>query len=393
MSRSIIRHVNAAACSAAEIDESCSALKFGHSEGFLVALRQRVDDYFAATGLSKRDCPQMYLKTAIILVWCCASWAVLVFGVSHFWTAVLAAVSLGFSMSAVGFNVQHDASHQAYSRRRWVNSLMAMTLDVLGGSSYFWKRTHNLVHHSFTNITGHDGDIDLGALGRLSPHQPRYWYHRWQHLYLWFLYGFLPVKWQFVDDTLGLVKGRIGHYQYLRPTGRDLAVLLGGKLLFLTLAFGIPLYFHPWYAVLGFYFLTSFAQGLLLSVVFQLAHCLEEAEFPMPQETTGRIEHDWAVHQVETTVDCARDNRLLSWFVGGLNFQVEHHLFPQICHIHYPAISRVVEETCGEFGLRYRCNETILGAIRSHYRWLQRLGRSASADSRAMPGDGSPAAA
>lgn len=334
-----------------------------------------MEAYFISTGQRKRDCPQMYLKTAFIFLWFVASWTILVFGVSSVWAAALASISIGSAMAAIGFNVQHDGSHGAYSRRGWINSLMAMTLDVLGGSSYYWKKTHNLVHHSFTNITGHDGDIDLGSLARLSPHQPRHWFHRWQHLYMWLLYGFVAIKWQFHDDVFGYFRGGIGHYRFARPQGRDLAVFVGGKVLFLTLAFGIPLYFHSWYAVLGCYLLASFAQGILLSTVFQLAHCLEQAEFPQPHNLTGRMENDWAVHQVETTVDCARENRLLTWFTGGLNFQVEHHLFPQICHIHYPAISVVVEETCREFGLNYRCNDTIAGAIRSHYRWLRKLGQ------------------
>lgn len=392
MSRSAIRHVSVATeCAGGAADHS-TALKFGHNEGFLTTLRQRVEHYFAETGRSKRDCPQMYLKTAVILAWCCTSWALLVFGVQQVWSAVLAAVSLGCSMAAIGFNVQHDGGHSAYSSRRWVNGLMAMTLDLLGGSSYFWKRTHNQVHHSFTNITGHDGDIDLGPLARLSPHQPRYWYHRWQHLYLWFLYGFVAVKWQFYDDTMGLIRGRIGHYQFARPSGRDLLVFVAGKLLFLTLAFGIPLYFHAWYNVLGCYLLASFAQGILLSVVFQLAHCLEEAEFPLPRVETGRMEHDWAVHQIETTVDCAQQNRLLTWFTGGLNFQVEHHLFPQICHIHYPAIAELVSATCRDYGLQYRCNETIADAVRSHYRWLRRLGRAHNGAEGVAPADAPVAA-
>ncbi len=379
MSNSIIRHVSLGACAEHEGPEHAVALKFAHTDGFLQTLRKRVDEFFVTTGRRRRDCPQMYLKTAMILTWYAASWVILVFGVSQVWTAALAAISLGCSMAAIGFNIQHDGSHAAYSSHRWVNSLMAMTLDLLGGSSYFWKRTHNLVHHSFTNITGHDGDIDLGKLARLSPHQERRWFHRWQHLYMWLLYGFVAIKWQFYDDNFGYIRGRIGHYQFVRPKGRELAVFVGGKLLFLTIAFAIPMYFHPWYVVLAFYFLASFVQGVLLSVVFQLAHCLEEAEFPLPHSETGRIENDWAVHQVNTTVDCARSNPILTWFTGGLNFQVEHHLFPQICHIHYPEISKIVEQTCQEFGLQFRCNDTISGAVRSHYRWLHQMGRPGTA--------------
>jgi linoleoyl-CoA desaturase len=128
--------------------------------------------------------------------------------------------------------------------------------------------------------------------------------------------------------------------------------------------------------VLLVYLLTSFVQGLTLSIIFQLAHCVESAAFPLPRHGTARIENSWAAHQVETTVDFARHSRLLSWFIGGLNFQVEHHLFPRICHIHYPAISHLIEETCIGFGLRYNAHDTFRGALASHFRWLRRMGQA-----------------
>lgn len=278
-------------------------------------------------------------------------------------------------MACIGFSIQHDGAHSAYSNRKWLNNLTAMALDLLGGSSYIWKQKHNLVHHSFTNITGHDGDIDLGVLGRLSPHQNRLKFHRLQHLYLWVLYGFLTIKWQFYDDMRALAKGQIGNHRFARPRGWNLAVFCGGKLLFVSWALVIPILFHPWYVVLLFFFVASFVQGLMLSVVFQLAHCVEQADFPMSQNGTGRMENSWAVHQVETTVNFARHNGLITWYTGGLNYQIEHHLFPQICHVNYPALAEVIEETCHDFGLTYAANDTFGEAVKSHYRWLRQMGR------------------
>ena len=349
-------------------------LKFGTQDDFHSELRRRVEQYFTSTGQSPRDCPQMYLKTALILTWLAASYVSLVFLAGTWWQAVPLAVSLGLAMAAVGFNIQHDGGHQAYSDRRWVNKLMALTLDLLGGSSYVWARKHNSVHHTYSNITGHDDDINIGFFGRLSPHQKRLPIHRLQHFYLWVLYGFLPIKWQLYDDFRDVLTGRIGELRFARPTGWNLATFLGGRVLFFALALAVPLLLHPLWVVLLCYVAASFVQGLTLSVVFQLAHCVEEAEFPTPHEDTGRMETAWAAHQVLTTVDFARGNRLLHWFIGGLNFQIEHHLFPQVCHVHYPAISRVVEETCREFGLRYTAHDTFSAGIRSHYRWLRRMG-------------------
>lgn len=350
-------------------------IKFARSDGFMQTLKERTDAYFQENGLSRKDNPSMYLKTAVILTWLAASYVGLVFFAVNFWQASALAISLGTAMAAVGFNIQHDGGHGAYSKYPLVNRLMAFTLDILGGSSFVWKRTHNVVHHSYTNITGVDGDIDLGILGRLSPHQPRFGYHRFQHLYLWFLYGLITFKWQFRDDTMALLTGKLGETKIPRPKAIDILLTIIGKGSFLTLAFGIPLYYNNWLHVAAFFFLASFVEGVLLSVVFQLAHCVEEAEFPMPEGSTARIENAWAVHQVETTVDFARGGRIATWYTGGLNYQIEHHLFPQICHIHYPAVSKIVEETAGEFGVKYYAHQTFFAALRSHYNWLRRMGR------------------
>lgn len=358
--------------------EIATRLKFGANVGFLAAVRSKVDNYFATTGLRRRDCPRMYLKSAIILSWFAASYLVLVLFAATWWQALLLAVSLGFSTAAIGFNVQHDGGHQAYSDRRSINRLSAMTLDMLGGSSYVWDQKHNVIHHTYANISGFDEDIQLGNLGRLSPHQRRLKFHRFQHLYLWVLYGFIGIKWNFFDDFRDVIRGKIGEQKFPRPKGWNLAMFFAGKVAFATLVFGLPLQFHALPLVLLFYCIASLVQGVTLSVVFQLAHCVEEAEFPLPSAETGRVENDWAVHQVETTVDFARKSRVVSWFTGGLNFQVEHHLFPRICHLHYPAISVMVEETCGEFGVRYRAHEKLSSSIASHYRWLQRMGAESS---------------
>jgi linoleoyl-CoA desaturase len=355
-------------------------------DAFLPVLRQRVDDMFSNTSRRRRDCTAMYVKTATILIWFAASYVLLVLFAATWWQALLAAVSLGLAMASIGFNIQHDGAHSAYSSRSWINSLMAMALDMLGGSSFFWKKTHNQIHHSYTNITGHDGDIDMGVLGRLSPHQESRRFHRLQHLYLWILYGFLPFKWQFFDDIRGAMIGRIGINQFSRPRGLQLLVFIAGKLLFLSLAFAIPMLVHSWHSVLLFFFVTSFVQGLTLSVVFQLAHCVEEAEFPMPAVASGEMERAWAVHQVETTVDFARRSRLITWFTGGLNHQIEHHLFPQICHVNYPAIAELMETTCREFGVRYAAHDSLFSAIRAHYRWLRRMGQPTVSASDAMVG-------
>ena len=354
-------------------------LKFTGNNDFYVELKRRVDLHMTNNGRRERDCPEMYLKTAIILATFFASYCLLVFMSSTWWQALPLAVVLAFAIAAIGFNIMHDASHRAYSNKPWVNRLAQSSLDLIGGSSYFWRWKHVVFHHTYANIYGYDTDVDLGELGRLTPHHKRLRIHSWQHWYLWFLYGALAVKWSFLDDFRVAIRGRIGEHQYPRLKGRDLAFFLFGKLLFFTIAFGIPLLFHTVWIVALFYIFIAFIVGIVLSVVFQLAHAVEGARFPRPQ-TPGRMETPWAIHQVETTVDFARNSRAACWLLGGLNFQIEHHLFPRICHINYPLIAPVVEETCREFGVRYTAHETFRQALMSHFHWLRQMGAPSEAE-------------
>jgi linoleoyl-CoA desaturase len=251
---------------------------------------------------------------------------------------------------------------------------MAVTFDLIGGSSYVWFWKHNVIHHTYVNVTGHDDDIELEPLARLTPHQMRWPFHRFQHWYMWPLYGLMAIQWHLLNDFRAVITGRIGAHRFPRPKGWDLVVFILGKVVFLTLAFGVPLLVHPWWVVLLYYTVTSSALGITLSIVFQMAHCVEGAAFPLPKPDTGRLPQSWAVHQVETTVDFARRSRVASWLLGGLNFQIEHHLFPRICHINYPALSKIVEQTCRDYGVKYAVHESFWAGLASHYRWLRRMG-------------------
>lgn len=357
-----------------QAEELVGRLKFGKNNGFQEELRRRVDEYFRSSGRRQRDCPQMYLKTAIIVTCFAAAYVLLVFAAQTWWQALPLAVLLGLATAGIGFNIQHDGGHHAYSDYPWVNKLMSMTLDLIGGSSYFWHWKHDIFHHTFVNVTRHDTDIDIGVVGRMSPHQKHYTFHRWQQWYFWPLYGIMAIKWHLYDDFRDIVKGRIGEHRVPRPQGWELVIFLAGKAFFFPLAFGIPLLFHPLWVVLVYYAVAAIVLGVVLSVVFQVAHCVAEAEFPLPQPDTGRMENAWAIHQVETSVDFARRSRLAAWLLGGLNYQIEHHQFPRICHVNYPALSKVVEATCREYGVRYSEYDTFRAGLVSHFRWLRQMG-------------------
>jgi len=352
-------------------------LKFGRDDSFYVEVRRRVDEYCRSTGRRQRDCPQMYIKTAILLSTLVGSYVLLVFFAHTLWLALPLALLLALTTAGIGFNIQHDGSHQAYSDRPWINKLAALAMDLIGASSYLWHWKHPVFHHTFANITGHDTDIDYGVLGRLTPHQKRLWVHRWQHFYLWPLYGVVTIKWKFFDDFKEMIRGQIAaNHRIPRPKGGDLAIFFVGKAFFVTWVFVIPSLVHRVWVVLVFYVLMEAVLGITMSLVFLLAHMVEPADFPLPQET-GRIEKPWAVHQVETAVDFSRESRVAAWLLGGLNFQIEHHLFPRYCHVNYPAISKIVEQTCKEFGVKYGDHKTMGNGIVSHFRFLRALGRPA----------------
>lgn len=339
-------------------------------------LVHRVDAYFRQTGLPQHGGASIRWKSVAVLAWLVGSYLMLLLWADSWATGVPLAVSLGLAVAGVGFTIQHDGGHGAYAATRRGNHLAAWTLDLVGASSYVWYFKHAVGHHHATNVDGADDDIDGAPFLRLAPAQPHRWYHRLQHLYVWPLLTFLVPKWNFWDDFAAVVRGRVGCLRLPRPRRLDLAVFVGGKLAFVGWAFVLPVVMgHSVLDVLGIYAIAMGMAGIWLSIVFQLAHCVEEAEFPDAPKAGERLDRPFVEHQLATTVDFAPDSRVLTWYLGGLNFQVEHHIFPRISHVHYPEISRIVRETCAEHGVTHRVHRSLGSAIGSHARHLYRLGR------------------
>jgi linoleoyl-CoA desaturase len=349
------------------------------STAFSRQLHGRVDEYFRRTGKARRDAPAMYLKTVVVMSWLIGSYLALLFLVSNNWQAALGAVSLGLAMAAVGFNIQHDANHGAYSRHAWVNRIMSLTLDLLGGTAYFWHFKHNIAHHTHPNIAGQDDDISLGVLGRVSPHQRWRPHHRFQWIYMWLLYAVFALQWQLGGEFRNLASKRwCGTTHVPAPRGRELVIFWAGKAAFLGLAFGVPSLLHPVGDVLLTYLMAVVTLGLVLATVFQVAHVSDAATFRACTPGGPAVARPWAEHQVETTVNFARGNRLLNWYLGGLNHQIEHHLFPKVCHVHYAALAPIVEQVCRDHGVRYYTHPTMRAALLAHARWLYVMGRDPS---------------
>jgi linoleoyl-CoA desaturase len=255
----------------------------------------------------------------------------------------------------------HDANHGATSASPRFNRILSLSLDLIGASSVLWRDKHNVKHHTYTNVAGADPDLEGGKpLLRLAPWQERRPWHRFQHLYVWVVYAAFPLKWWFFDDLRDL-RGR---------GRRDAFQVLLGKAVFVSWAFILPAVLHPSWGLVGLWAVALATLGPVVASIFQLAHCAPQADFVQLEQARG----SWAQHQVATTVDFAPRNAVLCWYLGGLNFQVEHHLFARVCHVHYPRLSGIVQETCLKHGLRYRCEPTLHSALAANFRWLRSLG-------------------
>jgi linoleoyl-CoA desaturase len=355
---------------------SVKALPFTRHTGFRKTLNQRVDAYLKERRLSPRDVPAMYLKTFIVLGWWLGSYLLIMLAGLPPLVNLLLCVSFGLATAGLGFNIMHDAIHGAYSKRPWVNRLMGLTMELLGSSSVFWRQKHNVWHHTYTNVAGMDEDLETSGLLRFSPRDPWKPLHRYQHLYVPFVYSLAGLQWLLFRDFQIYFTGRTNVYYQYPPLSRNEKIQFwAGKTLILTLLLGLPLLVFPWWQVLIGFAVVMFTVGLALTTIFQLAHVMEQADFPEPTGDPLRIENDWAVHQAQTTVNFAPGNLALRWYAGGLNYQIEHHLLPHICHIHYPALSEVVRKTCEEFGVQYVVFPTWRAALASHLRILKQLGQ------------------
>lgn len=344
---------------------------------FFPILKQRVDDYFEVNKLSKHANASMVIKTFILLSgYIIPFFCLLKFQVSFPESLLLWAI-MGISVAGIGMSVMHDANHSAYSGNEKINYLVGHTLNLAGGSVFNWKLQHNILHHTYTNISGMDEDIQDRLVLKFSPHSKTKWYHKFQPFYVFFFYGLLTAYWVFLKDIIQIFQFSKNGVSPLTRKETIIAVLKMSafKLIYIFTLLVMPtLFFNiPLYQVLIGFFLMHFLEGVILSFVFQMAHTVEGTTHPLPNES-NTIENDWAIHQMNTTVDFSPKSKLISWYVGGLNFQVEHHLFPRICHVHYPEIAKIVKQTADEFGIPYLVNPTFFSALKSHLNALKKFG-------------------
>ena len=342
---------------------------------FYTELKGKISDYFETNGLSRTGDYKLFLKAAVLLALFLAGYVHLVFFTPGAWLAIPECILLGLTGAALSFNIMHDGAHGSFSKSPLLNKIAAHSWDVMGGSTFIWKNKHNLIHHSYTNVDGIDDDIDVKPFLRMSASQKKHWLHRFQYIYFWLLYPMTYLFMIFMQDFIKYFRGKVGNIPMKKMDAVDHIDFWGFKLVFIALFLVLPIYMVGFVDFLIGFLVFSLVNGFILSIVFQLAHTVEDTAFPKANAETGRFEDEWAVHQVKSTANFAMNSKFVSWFVGGLNFQIEHHLFPRISHIHYPALSKLVRETCQQYGLPYNHFPTFFTAVRSHVHHLKMLAR------------------
>jgi linoleoyl-CoA desaturase len=344
---------------------------------FFRTLNSKVNNYFKENNIEKTGNWKLYLKTGILFsIFLTPYFLMVTLTAMPFWLFLLLSIVLGIGMAGIGMNVMHDGNHGSYSNKKWINKFMGGTIYILAGNVYNWQVQHNVLHHTFTNIPGHDEDLEAGRIIRFTKEAKWYRFHKFQHYYSVFLYGLLTFNWALTTDFKQMKNYLKRNLSYGKAKNPKIlwTTLVITKLIYFAVWIVIPMVLGiSWWKVLIGFFIMHYTAGLILSIVFQLAHVIDETSNPQPDES-GELESTWAIHQLQTTVNFAPKNPLVNWFTGGLNHQIEHHLFPNISHIHYGKIAKFVKETAQECNLPYYEYKTMRSAVIAHFRYLKELG-------------------
>ncbi|RYG05480.1 MAG: acyl-CoA desaturase [Chitinophagaceae bacterium] len=342
---------------------------------FFNDLKRSVDDYFVQNKISKTGNAALYIKAGTLIPAAIAIYIVLLTVPMAGYLGIILSSVLGFILASIGFNVMHDANHGSFSSKKWVNDTFGLTLNALGGNAFIWRFKHNIIHHTYTNVDGIDDDIAKSPLMRQCSSQKWVPAHRFQHIYVVLVYAISSFAWVFMMDLNKYLSKRVYTTQLQKMSNQEHFLFWFSKAMYILFYIVIPVMAVGWSKwAIGFTFMHIFL-GFTLAIVFQLAHVVEHTEFESSGIEDKLIENEWAIHQVKTTANFAPKNKVISWFVGGLNFQIEHHLFPRVSHVHYPAISKIVKENCEKHNITYVEFPTMTQAVASHFRFMRELGK------------------
>ncbi len=353
-------------------------MKFNNGDNsFYTTLKQRVEQYFSKTGKSKFGGSGIILKALIMFSLYIAPFVLILTLNAPWWLYLIFALVIGVAKAGIGFCVMHDSIHGTFSANKKINRIVSHSSYLIGAAIFPWKVKHNILHHTYTNVHGMDHDIESKALLRLSFKAPLWWVHRYQYIYAFFFYMFTSLAFlvgDFVDLLQYKKKGLIEKYG--SNFNQEFFMLILFRLVYLGIFISLPMVFVdlPWWGILLGFLFIHFVAGLILSSVFQMAHLVEGTEQPDANEN-GQLDFSWALHQLHTTANFAMNNRLIGWYTGGLNHQVEHHLLPNVSHVHYSELSKIVRQTAEEYDFPYHTKKTFRSALWSHVSVLRNLGR------------------
>lgn len=341
---------------------------------FASVLRKRVNDYFSKNGLSTNADSKMVAKSIFYLFCWLGSYCIILFAPLNIWQLWLAWSFWGFSFAACAVNIGHDAIHGSYTKKAFLAKLLKLTFDLNGASSYMWSLMHNQAHHTYTNMLNHDEDVHPAPILRVSPDADYLPIHKNQGWYCFLLYPLATISWIFKKDYTKFFENTVANYNQRVHPKKELFFLFFYKFLNYTLFLIIPLLVVEapfWQKLVGF-LLGHFVAGFYLAIIFMLAHAVEKVEFPKT-DINGMTENNWFIHQLKTTANFGTNSKIAAFLSGGLNQQVEHHLFPNICSTHYPSLSGIVRETAQEFDVPYHEYPTFWSALKSHARFMKSL--------------------
>ncbi len=344
---------------------------------FFRTLNKRVNGYFKENNIAKTGNWKLYSKAVFMFALFLIPYLLLLTLEMPQTVMLLLSLISGVGMAGVGMNIMHDSNHESFSSKKWVNKLMGSSMYILAGNVYNWKVQHNVLHHTFTNIKGHDEDIDAGRIIRFSKHSKWFKIHNLQRYYSIFIYGLLTINWAITTDFKQMhryLKQKLSYGEFPNPK-TQWTILVISKILYYAFWIVLPMLVIDvaWWKILLGFFCMHYTAGLILSLVFQLAHVVPATDTPLPDKE-GNMEHTWAIHQLYTTANFATDSKFISFCTGGLNHQVEHHIFPNISHIHYKHIAKIVKQTAKEFNLPYHEYETMKKALVEHFNHIKMLG-------------------
>lgn len=359
--------------------QATQSLRFSRkdTQDFFKTLNQRVNHYFKENKIPKTGNWKLYVKTIFMFSLLVAPYAMVLTLSFNLWIKLLLCIVMGIGMAGVGMNVMHDGNHGSFSKHPWINKFMGSSIYILAGNVFNWKVQHNILHHTYTNIHGHDEDLEAGRVLRFSKHSEWFPYHKFQHYYSVFLYGLLTLNWALFADFQQMkryTKRKLSYLNSKRPSLQWTGLFLT-KIIYFSIWIVLPILFidAPWWTVLIGFVAMHYTAGIILSLIFQLAHVVEDAEMHEAHKS-GTMKNTWAIHQLKTTVNFATKNKIMNWFTGGLNHQIEHHIFPHISHIHYTKIGSIVRKTAKEFNLPYNEYKTTRSALFSHFKFLKQMG-------------------